>query len=83
MSTRKKDFLRVCDFCNKTQKEAIKIIEESDKDLHICDECIDLCDEVIENETSFNLDWKEAPKKSKYHQPAEMTAEDVFVWGMS
>ncbi|MBC8259741.1 MAG: ATP-dependent Clp protease ATP-binding subunit ClpX [SAR324 cluster bacterium] len=47
MSTTKESLLR-CSFCGKTQDEVKKII--AGPTVYICDECIDLCNEIMEEE---------------------------------
>ena len=37
-----------CSFCNKTQDQVRKLI--GNKDVYICDECVDICSEIIEEE---------------------------------
>ena len=37
-----------CSFCGKTQKQVKKLI--AGPGVYICDECIDLCNEIIEEE---------------------------------
>ena len=37
-----------CSFCGKSQKQAVKLI--AGPGVYICDECIDLCNEIIEEE---------------------------------
>ena len=37
-----------CSFCGKTQKQVKKMI--AGPGVYICDECIDLCNEIIEEE---------------------------------
>ena len=39
-----------CSFCGKTQKQVKKLI--AGPGVYICDECIDLCNEIIEEELS-------------------------------
>ena len=39
-----------CSFCGKTQKQVKKLI--AGPGVYICDECIDLCNEIIEDELS-------------------------------
>ena len=43
-----KDALLRCSFCGKTQEEVKKII--AGPTVYICDECIDLCNEIMEEE---------------------------------
>ncbi len=51
-----------CSFCGKSQKQVKKLI--AGPAVYICDECIDLCNEIIEEERgeSVKLDWEELPK---------------------
>ncbi len=51
-----------CSFCGKSQKQVKKLI--AGPGVYICDECIDLCNEIIEEELSENaeLTWDELPK---------------------
>ncbi len=39
-----------CSFCGKSQKQVKKLI--AGPGVYICDECIDLCNEIIEEELS-------------------------------
>jgi len=57
-----------CSFCGKSQKQVKKLI--AGPGVYICDECIDLCNEIIEEElaTTEELPLTELPK------PAEMYA---------
>ncbi|MBB1261307.1 ClpX C4-type zinc finger protein, partial [Streptomyces alkaliterrae] len=51
-----------CSFCGKSQKQVKKLI--AGPGVYICDECIDLCNEIIEEELaeSSDLRWGELPK---------------------
>jgi ATP-dependent Clp protease ATP-binding subunit ClpX len=51
-----------CSFCGKSQKQVKKLI--AGPGVYICDECIDLCNEIIEEELADNDDVKldELPK---------------------
>ena len=40
-----------CSFCGKSQKQVIKLI--AGPGVYICDECIELCVEIIEEELSL------------------------------
>ncbi|MDA3040873.1 MAG: ATP-dependent Clp protease ATP-binding subunit ClpX [Actinomycetota bacterium] len=57
-----------CSFCGKTQKQVKKLI--AGPGVYICDECIDLCNEIIEEElaegTEVNFD--ELPKPHEIYQ---------------
>ncbi len=51
-----------CSFCGKSQKQVKKLI--AGPGVYICDECIDLCNEIIEEELNDSNDvkWDELPK---------------------
>jgi ATP-dependent Clp protease ATP-binding subunit ClpX len=51
-----------CPFCGKSQKQVKKLI--AGPGVYICDECIDLCNEIIEEELSqtSEVKWDELPK---------------------
>ena len=51
-----------CSFCGKSQKQVKKLI--AGPGVYICDECIDLCNEIIEEELSeaSDLQFAELPK---------------------
>ena len=51
-----------CSFCGKSQKQVKKLI--AGPGVYICDECIDLCNEIIEEELSepSELKWDSLPK---------------------
>ncbi|WP_433500294.1 ATP-dependent Clp protease ATP-binding subunit ClpX [Sphaerimonospora sp. CA-214678] len=51
-----------CSFCGKSQKQVKKLI--AGPGVYICDECIDLCNEIIEEELSESseLKWDNLPK---------------------
>ncbi len=57
-----------CSFCGKSQKQVKKLI--AGPGVYICDECIDLCNEIIEEELAEAGDVKldELPKPSEIHQ---------------
>jgi len=56
-----------CSFCGKSQKQVKKLI--AGPGVYICDECIDLCNEIIEEELSESSDVKfdELPKPKEIH----------------
>ena len=58
---KKSDFLK-CSFCNKTQPMVKKLI--AGPGVYICDECIDLCNEIIDEELKEekDVDFKDLPK---------------------
>ena len=51
-----------CSFCGKSQKQVKKLI--AGPGVYICDECIDLCNEIIEEELNDSVDmpFEELPK---------------------
>jgi ATP-dependent Clp protease ATP-binding subunit ClpX len=52
----------LCSFCGKSQRQVKKLI--AGPGVYICDECIDLCNEIIEEELaeSGEVKWEELPK---------------------
>ncbi|AEF39542.1 ATP-dependent Clp protease ATP-binding subunit ClpX [Hoyosella subflava] len=57
-----------CSFCGKSQKQVKKLI--AGPGVYICDECIDLCNEIIEEELAEASDVKldELPKPVEIHE---------------
>ncbi|MCW2904196.1 MAG: endopeptidase Clp ATP-binding regulatory subunit ClpX, partial [Streptosporangiaceae bacterium] len=57
-----------CSFCGKSQKQVKKLIAVPGVD--ICDECIDLCNEIIEEELSETSDfkWDNLPKPREIYE---------------
>jgi ATP-dependent Clp protease ATP-binding subunit ClpX len=57
-----------CSFCGKSQKQVKKLI--AGPGVYICDECIDLCNEIIEEELSETSDLKleELPKPREIYE---------------
>ncbi|WP_156757783.1 ATP-dependent Clp protease ATP-binding subunit ClpX [Actinokineospora pegani] len=57
-----------CSFCGKSQKQVKKLI--AGPGVYICDECIDLCNEIIEEELAEAGDVKldELPKPLEIHE---------------
>src|SRR6201995_1955327 len=56
-----------CSFCGKSQKQGKKLI--AGHGVYICDECIDLCNEIIEEELAETSDFtfEEPPKPSEIY----------------
>ena len=56
-----------CSFCGKSQKQVKKLI--AGPGVYICDECIDLCNEIIEEELAENAELKleELPKPQEIY----------------
>jgi ATP-dependent Clp protease ATP-binding subunit ClpX len=57
-----------CSFCGKSQKQVKKLI--AGPGVYICDECIDLCNEIIEEELSeaSDLQFDELPKPKEIYE---------------
>ncbi|HEY8556104.1 MAG TPA: ClpX C4-type zinc finger protein, partial [Actinomycetes bacterium] len=57
-----------CSFCGKSQKQVKKLI--AGPGVYICDECIDLCNEIIEEELSetSELKFDELPKPKEIYE---------------
>jgi ATP-dependent Clp protease ATP-binding subunit ClpX len=61
------DALLKCSFCGKSQKQVKKLI--AGPGVYICDECIDLCNEIIEEELAepAELEMGELPKPKEIY----------------
>jgi ATP-dependent Clp protease ATP-binding subunit ClpX len=57
-----------CSFCGKSQKQVKKLI--AGPGVYICDECIDLCNEIIEEELSEpdGVKWDSLPKPREIYE---------------
>jgi len=66
-NTSSKDSLK-CSFCGKSQKQVIKLI--AGPGVYICDECIDLCVEIVEEEKVEQI--AESSTKEQIPKPAEI-----------
>ena len=57
-----------CSFCGKSQKQVKKLI--AGPGVYICDECIDLCNEIIEEELAEGTDvsFEELPKPREIYE---------------
>lgn len=51
-----------CSFCGKTQEQVRKLV--AGPGVYICDECVKLCDEIVEEEVNDNepVELRELPK---------------------
>jgi ATP-dependent Clp protease ATP-binding subunit ClpX len=47
-----------CSFCRKNDKQVRKMIAGPTPDILICDECIDLCNEILEEEPVPDWPWQ-------------------------
>ena len=68
-----------CSFCGKSQKQVKKLI--AGPGVYICDECIDLCNEIIEEEFSEGAESWDAGRAAKPHQIRQFL--DSYVIGQS
>src|SRR6201994_2994473 len=57
-----------CSFCGKSQKQVKKLIAAPG--VYICDECIDLCNEIIEEELAepAEFKWDSLPKPREIYE---------------
>jgi len=57
-----------CSFCGKSQKQVKKLI--AGPGVYICDECIDLCNEIIEEELAepTEFKWDSLPKPREIYE---------------
>ena len=60
-NSKRSDFLK-CSFCGKSQKQVRKLI--AGPGIYICDECVDLCNEIIEEELKEEkeVEFKDLPR---------------------
>src|SRR5438105_14789278 len=58
----------LCSFCGKSQRQVKKLI--AGPGVYICDECIDLCNEIIDEEltTAAHLDLDNLPKPREIYE---------------
>ena len=52
-----------CSFCGKSQDQVKKLI--AGPDVSICDECVDLCNEILEEEFFEGKEKSEKPEEKK------------------
>ena len=52
-----------CSFCSKSQRQVVRLIA-GPNNVYICDECIDLCNEIMEEESAeaAAVAWEDLPK---------------------
>lgn len=72
-----------CSFCQKTQNQVEKII--AGPGVYICDECIELCQNIIDEENSYASKKKKAKKEEiNLPTPAEIKSKlDEYVVGQN
>ena len=69
-----------CSFCGKSQQQVRKLIAGGG--VYICDECIELCNEIIEEELAGAQNSKDADDPDRLPRPSEITAFlDEYVIG--
>ncbi|QNE90037.1 ATP-dependent Clp protease ATP-binding subunit ClpX [Corynebacterium incognita] len=69
-----------CSFCGKSQKQVKKLIAGGG--VYICDECIELCNEIIEEELLNTKNEEEAKQETRLPRPKEISAFlDKYVIG--
>lgn len=69
-----------CSFCGKSQQQVRKLIAGGG--VYICDECIELCNEIIEEELAGAQNTKGADDPDRLPRPSEITAFlDEYVIG--
>ena len=69
-----------CSFCGKSQKQVKKLIAGGG--VYICDECIELCNEIIEEELGAARAASEEEKETRLPRPSEISAFlDKYVIG--
>ncbi|MEA2412516.1 MAG: ATP-dependent Clp protease ATP-binding subunit ClpX, partial [Thermoleophilaceae bacterium] len=58
----------LCSFCGKSQRQVKKLI--AGPGVYICDECIDLCNEIIDEELTAppSFDLQNLPKPREIHE---------------
>ena len=71
-----------CSFCNKTQAQVRKLIA-GPNGAYICDECVDVCAEIIEEELAYEEDGAWNPRSDiNLLKPVEIkTFLDEYVIG--
>jgi ATP-dependent Clp protease ATP-binding subunit ClpX len=68
MVSRFRSEVQTCSFCKRSQDEVNRLIAGPDQ-VFICDECVDLCQDILEEDTSsttapdFNLNRIPSPKE--------------------
>ena len=65
-----------CSFCGKSQDQVKKLV--AGPEVYICEECIDLCNEIIEEElykpTEAEVDFKTLPKPKEIQDKSKLLA---------
>lgn len=61
-----------CSFCGKSQKQVKKLIAGGG--VYICNECIELCNEIIEEEIANEPGAQESDDAKRLPRPSEISA---------
>lgn len=75
MSSKNDDTKIVCSFCEKSQKDAKKLVA-GPKNIYICDECVELCCQIIYEE--FPDDAVEKKSSSSFKLPKPMEIKNIL-----
>jgi ATP-dependent Clp protease ATP-binding subunit ClpX len=63
---------RNCDFCGKTKEEVAKLIANPKKNVHICNECIDICSTLLHMDAVKSKSANVRAKLPEPRKPQEM-----------
>ena len=68
-----------CSFCGKTQEQVRKLV--AGPGVYICDECVKLCDEIVEEEVNDNepVELRELPKPREIYDVLNLGELDCSV----
>ena len=74
MASRTDDRKKIrCSFCSKTQEQVRKLIASSSRETYICDECIELCNEILDEELfNFKQEEQEKPRLQRFCQELQI-----------
>ena len=74
------DKILYCSFCGKSQNEVKKLI--AGPSVYVCDECVGLCNDILQEELENNVQDLEGPVEQKLPKPKEISAAlDEYVIG--
>ena len=71
MAKMSKDTTKYCSFCGKPQDLVDKLIA-GPNDIYICNECVEICGEIIEEEREMEAPEEHSEKEIKLLKPAEI-----------
>jgi len=81
MASRLRSEIQICSFCKRTQEEVNRLIAGPDR-VFICDECVDLCKEILEEESEsitpaeFSIGRTPSPKEIYDRQNEWVVGQD-------